>query len=31
MSSFDRRSFLRLGLGVTVLGAAGTGCSPANA
>ncbi|GAB2631987.1 extracellular solute-binding protein [Kribbella swartbergensis] len=29
MPSFDRRSFLQLGLGVTVLGAVGTGCSPA--
>jgi multiple sugar transport system substrate-binding protein len=29
MPSFNRRSFLRLGLGVTVLGAVGTGCSPA--
>ncbi|GAB3839278.1 sugar ABC transporter substrate-binding protein [Kribbella italica] len=29
LTSLDRRSFLRLGLGVTVLGAVGTGCSPA--
>ena len=29
MPSLDRRSFLQLGLGVTVLGAVGTACSPA--
>ena len=29
MPSLDRRSFLQLGLGVTVVGAVGTACSPA--
>ncbi|WP_350280962.1 sugar ABC transporter substrate-binding protein [Kribbella sp. HUAS MG21] len=29
MPSYNRRSFLQLGLGVTVLGAVGAGCSPA--
>ncbi len=29
MPSLDRRSFVKLGLGVTVLGAVGTACSPA--
>jgi multiple sugar transport system substrate-binding protein len=29
MHSFNRRSFLQLGLGATVLGAVGTACSPA--